>query len=118
MTYFRSKKYKMHSDFSNPVNESFKKYLALFEENANEELEHVDVFCDKVARINWRILCFYSFLIQLLWFYSYPTNFQVKESKPKIGEMYFGTPVDKYTLDQNFLKNGRSTYEISYCDLG
>ncbi|XP_030761299.1 uncharacterized protein LOC115886341 [Sitophilus oryzae] len=81
-------KYITKQEFDDPVCEGFKNYLELDGDNIEPPREACDDYLEKV-----------------------------KKEKPKIGKMYFETPVDHIIVKGDNLLKGKSVYQVEYCDI-
>ncbi|KAG5868510.1 hypothetical protein JTB14_001728 [Gonioctena quinquepunctata] len=83
-----SKKFLTIQEFKDPINEGFRNYLEIDKANIEKPFEDGDVYLT-----------------------------EVKGDRKKIGKMYFGTPLDHITIQGNKLTEGKSIYQVDYCDI-
>nr|XP_023030107.1 uncharacterized protein LOC111518020 [Leptinotarsa decemlineata] len=81
-------KFTGEQEFKDPVNEGFRNYLEIDKLHLEKPLEDGDVFLNKV-----------------------------KEDRKKIGKMYFESPLDHLTIKGKKLLEGKSIYQVDYCDI-
>lgn len=75
-------------EFQDPIKQSFKNYLHIDEENLKDPDENVSDYFEKF-----------------------------KEKHPKITQAHFQAPLDEAFIKRNFIKRGKSVYQVDYCDL-
>ncbi|KAL1509056.1 hypothetical protein ABEB36_003857 [Hypothenemus hampei] len=82
-------KYTIEQEFKDPLDESSKTFLEI---DKNALIKPPIEMCDNYLE-------------------------KTKIAKPKIGEMYFKEPVDHIIIKGEQLLNGKSTYQVDYCNI-
>ncbi|KAB0800108.1 hypothetical protein PPYR_08019 [Photinus pyralis] len=77
-------------EFSDPLGESFKNYLQLSSDPTSPEPPVVDA--DTYLHLH-------------------------EENHPKLARMHFKEPINNEVMTKTFIYNGRTVYQIDYCDL-
>lgn len=80
--------YVAKQEFVDPINEGFKNYLELSGKDLGKFEEVGDTYLEKI-----------------------------RSSKKKIGKIYFGDPLDHITIKGDRLLEGKSVYQVEYCDV-
>lgn len=84
----KTKSFIAKQEFEDPISEGFKNYLELSEKDLRQFEEVGDVYLDKI-----------------------------RNTKKKIGKTYFADPLDHITIKGDRLLEGKSVYQVEYCDV-